>query len=137
MADFLGVSRNTAFNYVREQRPIALFCEKYLSDEDADEFLETGCIKKLDNALTFDADRAEVDEFVEKVSAFDFGKKTLDALLEKKRENKRFILKKEAFIAEAAKNLAENQGSIEELESVISIVLEYPTIFGKIDKFYP
>jgi len=38
----LGVSKNSYWNYKKQERPIILFLEKYFTQEELEEFLETG-----------------------------------------------------------------------------------------------
>jgi len=45
----LDVSRNTYYAHKRENRPIVALLEKYFSEKDLEEFLETGKISKLEN----------------------------------------------------------------------------------------
>ncbi len=53
----LGVSKNSYWNYKKQQRPIILFLEKYFTEDDLEEFLTTGKMTKLekkeDSYLTF------------------------------------------------------------------------------------
>lgn len=49
LAKFLGTSRATAFNWVNEGRPAAIFIEKYLDENDVDEFIKNGKIRKFEN----------------------------------------------------------------------------------------
>ncbi len=44
----LGVSKNSYWNYKKQNRPIVDLLEKYFTEEDLDEFLKTGEIKKLE-----------------------------------------------------------------------------------------
>ena len=45
----LGVSKNSYWNYKKQDRPIIAFLEKYFSKEEIEEFLETGSMQKLEN----------------------------------------------------------------------------------------
>lgn len=45
----LGVSKNSYWNYRKQQRPIMFLLEKYFTKADLEEFLETGKISKLEN----------------------------------------------------------------------------------------
>jgi len=53
----LGVSKNSYWNYKKQERPIILFLEKYFTENDLEEFLTTGKMTKLeekeDSYLTF------------------------------------------------------------------------------------
>lgn len=44
----LGVSKNSYWNYKKQNRPIVDLLEKYFTEEDLDEFLKTGEMKKLE-----------------------------------------------------------------------------------------
>jgi len=44
----LGVSKNSYWNYKKQERPIIAFLEKYFSKEEIEEFLETGYMQKLE-----------------------------------------------------------------------------------------
>jgi len=44
----LGVSKNSYWNYKKQERPIISFLEKYFSKEEIEEFLETGSMQKLE-----------------------------------------------------------------------------------------
>ncbi len=45
----LGVSKNSYWNYKKQQRPIILFLEKYFTDKDLEEFLTTGKVSRLES----------------------------------------------------------------------------------------
>ncbi len=44
----LNVSRNTYYVHKRENRPIVSLIEKYFTEDDLQEFLETGSVSKYD-----------------------------------------------------------------------------------------
>lgn len=44
----LGVSKNSYWNYKKQNRPIMDLLERYFTEEDLDEFLKTGEMKKLE-----------------------------------------------------------------------------------------
>lgn len=48
IAKVLGVTVKSVYNYEKEKRPIITLLEKYYTDEDIIEFLETGNIKRLE-----------------------------------------------------------------------------------------
>lgn len=47
--ELMGFSRNTYFNWKKENRPIIKLLKKYFSEEDIKEFVETGQITKFDS----------------------------------------------------------------------------------------
>jgi len=59
---FFAFTRQAYYKWRREDRPIVQFVEKYLSDQDVEEFLETGKIEKFDLVKNF-----SVDELKEKL----------------------------------------------------------------------
>lgn len=44
----MGFSKNTYFNWQKENRPIISLVKKYFSEEEIEEFLKTGEISKLE-----------------------------------------------------------------------------------------
>lgn len=49
IAKVLGVTVKSVYNYEKENRPIISLLEKYYTDDDIQEFLETGKISKLES----------------------------------------------------------------------------------------
>lgn len=47
--NFFGFAFPTYYRWKKEQRPVITFLEKYLSNQEIEEFLETGKIEKLDH----------------------------------------------------------------------------------------
>ncbi|MDD2399631.1 MAG: hypothetical protein PHR75_03385 [Sulfurovum sp.] len=56
ISNLLGVSVKSVYNYDKENRPIIRLLENYFTNDDLEEFLETGEIRRLEN---YDAERAD------------------------------------------------------------------------------
>ncbi len=56
IAETLGVSVKSVYNYIKEKRPIISLLERYYSESDLQEFLQTGRINRYEN---FDAAKAD------------------------------------------------------------------------------
>jgi len=66
----LGVSKNSYWNYKKQDRPIITFLEKYFTEEEIVEFLDTGSMQKLEDTNKFVQNVKLENELFEKHIAY-------------------------------------------------------------------